>query len=132
MVTPQSANCSVCGKTFAAKDANNDINPEEVKTAVENVMNTLTDSSVNITNVIKIIRPDAENAYKQNGKTIGPTMELFCKEINTSIENLVNQISDLNLYSKAVTEHDTLQTNYNNEASSSAQACAKSHETSET
>jgi hypothetical protein len=131
MVTPQSANCSVCGKTFTAKDANEDINPEEVKKAAEGVINSLNDASTNITNAIKKIEPDAEKAYQQNNKTIGKAMDDFCGKINEALTDVANQVSDANLYSKAVTEHDTLQTNYNNEASSSAQACAKTHETSE-
>lgn len=131
MLIPQSYTCSKCGQVYNAKDANEDINPEEVKSAVENLINSLNDASTNITNAINKIKPDAENAYQQNDKTIGPTMETFCEEISDALMKISDGISNANLYAKAVTEHDTLQTNYNNEASSAAQACAKTHESSE-
>lgn len=129
MVTPQSATCSVCGKVFTAKDANGDINPAEVKAAVDKLINTFNEGSANITAALRKIEPDAEKAYVQNeSKTLVPAMEDACNSIDKVLKQSASTIENENLYAKAEQKHDEFQTKYNSDASASAQQCAASHE----
>ena len=128
MIAPQSITCS-CGEVYNAKDANGDINPAEVKTAVENLINSLNDASTSISTAIRNLEPDAGNAVKQNEtKTIVPAMEETCDSIDKTIKQITSSIESENLYSKAEQKHDEYQTKYNNEAIAAANACAASHE----
>ena len=132
MITPQSYTCSKCGQVYNAKDANNDINPTEVKAAVDNLVNALNDATTSIVNAIRKVEPDAENAFKQDEtKTIVPSMEESCTMIEKAISNNATAIENEDLPGKAERVHDELQTNYNNEASTNAQKCAESHQSSD-
>ena len=76
--------------------------------------------------------PDAENAFKQDEtKTIVPSMEESCTVIEKAISNNATAIENEDLPGKAERVHDELQTNYNNEASTNAQKCAESHQSSD-
>ena len=128
MTTPLSITCS-CGKVFTAKDANGDINPAEVKAAVDKLINTLNEGSAGIITALRKIEPDAEKAYVQNeSKTLVPAIEDACSSIDKVLKQSASTIENENLYAKAVQKHDDLQAQYNDDASASAQQCAASHE----
>lgn len=130
MVTPQNANCPVCSKTFAAKDASiENINPEEIKAAVEKVKTAIDTASSNIAKTLEPIASDAEKAYiLDKTRTIAGSMEKAYEKANEEFNTFKNKIESAELYNKAVTKHDEFQNQYNEEAKQAAAACAASHD----
>ena len=109
----------ICTKT--AKDANNDLNPEEVKAALDNLNDVMADASKTLKKSIEGLIPAADEALLIKGSG-------YKKKINDVLDDADVGIAYLNtnydgLYEKAVVFHDKKQREYNNEAKS---ACWKS------
>ena len=111
-----------CIKTTTAEDANNYLNPEEVKTALTNLETVLRDQFKAITDALRGIEQDANDAVIVQGTKMGGTIEEVCNALDSVPDTILGQIGDL--YSLAVTKHDEIQrelndTAYNSTASTS-------------
>ena len=118
MVEPQNASCPKCSTVYKAEDATTkNINPTEVKSAVDNLITALTEANTSIVDSIQNIIPEAENAYKQDGnKTIGPSMEQACTDMTKDINKTINTINGWDIPGHAERLHDYYQNIYNTEA----------------
>ena len=114
-------------KRFKAADATNDIDPEEVKTAIENVKQRCDEEFKSISDKLTGLTDGALNALRIEGATlqeyidqIGEIVNQFGTEIADKLEPLIE---------KAQEEHDRLQEGYNedakNKASSGSASCKK-------
>ena len=105
-----------CVCTVTAKDANKDLNPEEVKAALDNLDKVMTDVSKTLIKSIEGLIPTAEEAVLVKGTG-------YKKKINDIIDDANTGVSSLNknydgLYENAVDYHDKKQRQYNREAKS--------------
>lgn len=99
-----------------AKDAKNDIDPDEIKAKAENVEAVVDDCMSSISASLDGVVDDANNALVVNGKSMAPSIEAANESIKgtqTSIKCIINSAE---LYSEAEKKHDELQEKYNKEA----------------
>ena len=112
-------------KRIKAADANGDINPEEISTAIEKVKTACEEKMKGMVGKIDALRNVAFEAIRIEGMTLD--------EFIGAIEEVINGFGDeiagiLNpLVQQAIAEHDRLQTQYNSEAESSAASGSASH-----
>ena len=111
-----------CIATETAEDANNYLNPEEVKAALAKLEAVLKEQFKGIVDALRAIEQDANEAVIVQGTKMGGTIEEVCNALDSVPDTILSQIGDL--YSLAVTKHDEIQrelndTAYNSTASTS-------------
>lgn len=97
-----------------AIDANEYLNPNEVKAAIDNIESAATDGINKISRALTNVAPDADEAVIVQGTKITGTIEEVC----TSIKSLPGTITDSvsSMYTEAISAHDKLQTQANDGA----------------
>ncbi len=132
MEGPKSYNCSVCGSTFTAQDANGDINPAEIQSAVETFKTSVEDALRGVVTSLVAVEPDVGDSVKVQNATLVPQVEQVCDNIKTVGSDIAAAVDAAQLYQKAIIVHDNIQRAYNAKAAASASACAASHQTETT
>lgn len=107
-----------CITTSTAEDANNYINPEEVKAAVENLENVLKEQFKGITDALRGLEQDANEAVIVQGTKMGGTIDETCTAIDGIPEQIMSGISEL--YNVSVQAHDEIQRTLNDNAQQAA------------
>lgn len=109
-------------KRYTAKKATDDIDPKEIKKAIENIKESCDEKMKDFNSTLKAIEPNAEEAIRIEGTTlknyitdIKEVADSAGKDIATTLDPLVE---------KAQEKHDELQKKYNEEA----HADAKKHQ----
>ena len=105
-----------------AQDANNLINPDEVKKALDKIEKVAEEGMKNIISAMTDITYDAEEAIIVEGTKMTETIENVCKELKQVPDTLMGSISSI--YQEAVRAHDELQIKANNEAKTTAAQAA--------
>lgn len=129
MEEPKTYNCSVCGTSFTAKDANGDINPAEIQSAIETFKTSVEDALRGVVTSLVAVEPDVGDSVKVQNATLVPQVEQVCDNIKSVGSDIASAVDAANLYQKAIIVHDNIQKTYNAEAAGSASACAASHPT---
>ena len=102
-----------CIVTKVAVDANTQINPEEVKAAIENVKAVFEEQLGNIVTALTGLNVDAQDAIIVQGTDMTKNIE----EAASFIEQFAGSIADIDqIYEYAVEAHDLLQKSNNNDA----------------
>ncbi len=96
------------------RDANQDINPQEVQSAIENVKTVFAQEMSSLANSLMNISSDAEDSVVVQGTNMGATIEETATLITQVPDSVMAGIDSL--YEYAVQAHDSLQSNYNNAA----------------
>ena len=114
-------------KRYKAADATKDIDPEEVKKAIENVREKCDEEFSSITKKLEGLTDAALNALRIEGTTlqdyidqISDIVTQFGSEIASKLEPLIKKAED---------EHDRLQRQYNNDAKEKAKIGTSSQHT---
>ena len=107
-----------CITTSPAEDANNYLNPEEVKQAITNLENVLKEQFKGITDALRGIEQDANEAVIVQGTKMSGTIEETCTAIDGIPEQIMSGISEL--YDASVSAHDEIQRTLNDTAKSNA------------
>lgn len=112
-------------KRLRAADANNDIDPEEIKAAIEKVKSVCDEEMKVISDKIAGLTDNALAAMKVEGMTL----QEFITSITEVVDGFGSEIAGIlePLISDAQAEHDRLQTQYNGEAESGAASGTSSH-----
>ncbi len=97
-----------------AVDANQYLNPAEVKAAIDNVESVAEDSINRISNALVNVAPDANEAVIIQGTKIQGTIDDVCEAIKTLPGTIVDSISSL--YTESISAHDKLQNQANDSA----------------
>lgn len=105
-----------CITSKTAEDANNYINPEEVKQAITNLENVLKEQFKGITDALRGIEQDANEAVIVQGTKMGGTIDETCTAIEGIPDQIMSGISGL--YDASVTAHDQIQMTLNENAKS--------------
>ena len=102
---------------YPAEDANSQINPSEIKKAIESARSIIESSTASLINNISKLESDYSAAVQMEGVTEFDSV----KDLKESINN-ASKITDSfeELASAAQKKHDELQVKYNTEAHSSA------------
>lgn len=117
--------CPICGSTFTAKDANEDINPDEVQAAVEACNNALEEDLTNITTSLEGSREDICNAIRNYNKDYGHRIDSLEESMNDIKSTCKSALEGL--YEEAVQIHDTKQDAYNSDAERDKNSCIANH-----
>ena len=104
-------------KSVTAKDANGDINPSEVESAVNNLQSTLESQFKELSSALRGVEQDANDAVVVQGSKIGGAIEETCSVLESVPNSIMGRIG--NLKSEAEAAHDRLQNKYNDEARAS-------------
>ena len=126
---PKTYNCSVCGATYPAPDANGDINPAEIQAAVAKFKTTVEDALRGVVTSLEGVEPDVDEAVKVQNTSLAPQVEQVCENIKQMGSDIAAAVDAAQLYEKAVLIHDQIQEEYNAAAESAAKSCAASHPT---
>jgi len=112
-------------KRVKAADATKDIDPEEIKKAIENVKQKCDEEFDSINTKLTGLTDGALNALRIEGTTL----QDYIDQISEIVKNFGTEIADKlePLVDKAQKEHDKLQKQYNNDAESSAASGTASH-----
>ena len=129
MEAPKTYNCNICGAGFTGKDANGDINPDTIQSAVNTFKTALEDSIRGIVTSLEGVETDVGDSVRVQETTLVPQVEQVCSNIKSIVSDISSALDAASLYEKAVIVHDNLQVGYNNEAAAAASACAASHPT---
>ena len=105
-------------KRFKAADATNDIDPEEIKTAIENVKQRCDDEFKSISSKLTGLTDGALNALRIEGATLQEYIDQISEIVNQFGADIADKLEPL--IEKAQEEHDKLQTEYNKDAKSKA------------
>ena len=105
-------------KRFKAADATNDIDPEEIKTAIENVKQQCDDEFKSISSKLTGLTDGALNALRIEGATLQEYIDQISEIVNQFGADIADKLEPL--IEKAQEEHDRLQTEYNKDAKSKA------------
>ena len=127
MEAPKTYNCSVCGQSFTGKDANGDIDPAAIQSAIETFKTAVENAIRGIVTKLEGIEPDVDSSIRVQGKSFAPQVEQICTNAKQIQSDITGALDAAGLYEKAVIVHDNLQVGYNNEAAGQASACAASH-----
>ena len=127
MEAPKTYNCSVCGKSFPAEDANGDIDPAAIQSAIEAFKGSLSSEITGLFTKLEKIHPDVDQAIKVQNQSFAPQVEQIGANLKSIQSDIESALDAAGLYERAVIVHDNLQVGYNNEAAASASACAASH-----
>lgn len=114
-----------CIATITGQDANNFINPAEVKSAIENVKDVMEEQLGNVSKALRAEVSAAETAIIVKGTHMGDPIE----DTASSIDKLPNAVYNSleGIYEQAETAHDKIQDAANDEAKSQVQATAGFH-----
>ena len=104
--------------TVTAYDANQYLNPTEVKAAIDNLESVAQDAINKISNALMNVAPDANEAVIVQGTKIQGTIEDVCSAIKTLPGTIVDNVSSM--YTESITAHDRLQTKENEAARAQA------------
>ena len=107
-----------CIATETAEDANNYLNPEEVKAALAKLEAVLKEQFKGIVDALRAIEQDANEAVIVQGTKMGGTIEDTCEALEAIPDSILGEIGDL--YNEAVIAHDEIQRTLNDNAKSSA------------
>ena len=99
--------------TVTAQDANGDINPSEVESAVNNLQSTLESQFKELSSALRGVEQDANDAVVVQGSKIGGAIEETCSVLESVPNSIMGRIG--NLKSEAEAAHDRLQNKYNDE-----------------
>lgn len=94
-------------KTLRANDANQQLNPAEVKTAVENFKTVTTEQINNIKKKLLNVCEDADLAVIVSGTKTSESIEEFANSLDTYKEAMIKICESL--YEKSSVKHDQLQ-----------------------
>ena len=110
---------------YTATDANTDINPAEVKAAIEKVKTSCDDEMKKITYKLNGLTDNALKAMRVENMTLSD----FIVAISDVINNFGSEIAKIlePLINEAEKEHDRLQTIYNQEAEDKSASGSASH-----
>ncbi len=105
-------------KRYRAADANEDINPDEIKAAIEKVQKNCDDEMDGMTDSLNGLTDNALQALKVEGMTLSN----FITSIGDVIDNFGSEIAGIlkPLIDQAIAEHNSLQDQYNLAAKNSA------------
>ena len=126
---PKTYNCSICGASYTAADANGDINPAEIQSAVAKFKTTIEDSLRSVVTSLEGVEPDVADSVKVQNTSLAPQVEQVCENIKQIGSDICAAVDAAQLYEKAVIVHDNIQEDYNSAAAAAAQSCAASHPT---
>ena len=107
-----------CITTVTADDATNYINPDEVKQAIDNLEAVLKEQFKGISDALRGIEQDANEAVIVQGTKMSGTIEETCNALDAIPSSVMSQIGDL--YNESVQVHDQLQTEFNEKAKNAA------------
>ena len=97
-----------------AQDANDVINPQEVRAAIEHVKEVFSDEMYKLARSLRAITDDANEAIIVQGTKMDKTIEETAKVLEQIPGQVTNGIDSL--YDESVKTHDQLQDNFNSEA----------------
>lgn len=100
--------------TVTAVDANEYINPAEVRSALDKVKTVAEEGMENIVKALNNVEPDASEAVIVQGTKMTETINEVCTAIKDIPENMASSIEEA--YPRAVSEHDRLQNEANDTA----------------
>ncbi len=106
--------------TYVATDANNDINPTEIATAIITYHDSIDNSLREVDTSLTQVRPDLAAAIRTQNRDLTSRFD----DLSQSLQSMGNTFKSVTegLYRKAVTVHDEKQEQYNNEAAAAAEA----------
>ena len=111
--------------TYTAEDTNNYINPSEVKAALDNLKTVFQEQMKNIARALNDIELDAGDAIIVQGTKMDEEIREMAQAISSDVPTqALNGIDTL--YDTAVSAHDKIQQQLNEQAKSAAQAAAGS------
>lgn len=102
----------VCSCT--AVNANEYINPAEVQAAMTKVEDVVTDQMNNVCKALDNVTPDAEEAIIVQGTKMTEAIEETCSALKSLPGTFADSISSM--YTEAISAHDRLQNQANDEA----------------
>ena len=102
----------VCSCT--ATDACEYINPDEVQAAIDNVERVAEEQIQNIISALQGVAPDASDAVIVEGTKMDGVIEDVCTSLGTVSKSIGDSISSM--YTEALSAHDQLQQNSNDQA----------------
>lgn len=97
-----------------AIDANEYLNPNDVKNAIDNIESVATEGINNICKALNNVAPDADEAVIVQGTKVTGTIEEVCSAIKSLPSSITDNISSM--YTEAIAAHDNLQTQANDGA----------------
>lgn len=100
--------------TSTAQDANQEINPQAVRVAIEHVKEVFADEMYKLAKSLRAISQDASEAIIVQGTKMEGTIEDTAKLLEQIPAQVTNGIDSL--YDESVKYHDQLQNNLNAEA----------------
>ena len=102
--------------TCTAVDANDYINPADVKRAIDNLESVVNEQVSNISKALTSVAPDASHAVIVKGTNMQATIEEMATSISdgTITNSIVGSVDEM--YTVAVSSHDQLQNSANDEA----------------
>lgn len=103
-----------CLITKTAVDANTQINPADVKAAIDNIKTVFDEQMKMLASALTDVSTNAEEAIIVEGTSMGPAIEEVATVLMSLSEKLTSGFDDL--YDKAVTAHDEQQRRNNTEA----------------
>lgn len=112
-------------KRYKAADATKDIDPAEIKAAIENVKDKCDEEFKSISNKLDGLTDGALNALRIEGATLQDYIDQISEIVNQFGSEIADKLEPL--VEKAQNEHDRLQKQYNNDAQSKAANGTASH-----
>ena len=108
----------ICSAT--AENANEYINPDEVRAAIDNFNEVVETNLNNLSSALLNVEPDTEEAIIVQGTKMTETIESLC----TTLKQLAGQFADSIefMYSESVKAHDEIQNQANTNAKNSVTA----------
>ena len=94
------------------------INPDEVKQAIDNLEAVLKEQFKGISDALRGIEQDANEAVIVQGTKMSGTIEETCNALDAIPSSVMSQIGDL--YNESVQVHDQLQVEFNEKAKNAA------------
>lgn len=104
--------------TVTAENANNYINPDEVKAAIDNVETVAKNGFENVKKALRNVEPDASEAIVVQGTKMTETIEETGNSLDSFPGLFKESISVL--HTESIKVHDQIQTEFNNQARESA------------
>lgn len=111
-----------CIVTVTAYDANNIVNPDEVKAAIEGVKQAASEAATSIVSALNQITPDADEAVIVEGTKMTGVIEELCTTIGQLPDKVMGNIEGL--YDESVQIHDKYQIEANQKAEADARSTA--------
>lgn len=109
-----------CIATIAGQDANNFINPAEIKAAIDNIRTVMEEQLGNISKALREEVSAAETAIIVKGTHMGDPIEDTASTIDKLPNAIYNSLEEI--YERAEVAHDTLQDAANDDAKAKVQA----------